>query len=182
MANPTAQPETAAQGYIASLLQALGTQAPLEVLRNTPLRLRDAIQGLSEDQLHRREAAGRWSVAHVLQHLADSELVGAYRFRMILAHDRPDIQAYDQDLWAEQLHYDLAEPSESLVDFTAIRAANVRLFERSTPTERERVGIHAERGEESLGFLQRIYAGHDLVHLRQLARIRRAIGSPGETR
>jgi len=92
MANSTIQP--AAQAYIAGLLQALGTQSPLEVLRNTPSRLRDAIEGLSEDQLHHREAPDRWSVAHVLQHLADSELVGAYRFRMILAHDRPDIQAY----------------------------------------------------------------------------------------
>ena len=176
MANSTIQPDAAAQAYIAGLLQALGTQAPLEVLRHTPSRLRDAVQGLSEDQLHRREAPDRWSVAHVLQHLADSELVGAYRFRMILAHHRPDIQAYDQDLWAERLHYDLADPAESLEDFTAIRATNVRLFERSTPTERERVGVHAERGEESLAFLQRVYAGHDIVHLRQLARIRQATG------
>jgi Protein of unknown function (DUF664). len=176
MANSTIQPDAAAQAYIAGLLQALGTQAPLEVLRHTPSRLRDAVQGLSEDQLHRREAPDRWSIAHVLQHLADSELVGAYRFRMILAHDRPDIQAYDQDLWAERLHYDLADPAESLEDFTAIRATNVRLFERSTPTERERVGVHAERGEESLAFLQRVYAGHDIVHLRQLARIRQATG------
>ena len=175
MANSTIQPDAAAQAYIAGLLQALGTQVPLEVLRNTPSRLLDAMQGLSEDQLHRREAPERWSVAHVLQHLADSELVGAYRFRMILAQDRPDIQAYDQDLWAERLHYDLADPAESLEDFTAIRAANVRLFERSTPTERERVGVHAERGEESLAFLQRVYAGHDIVHLRQLGRIRQAI-------
>ena len=176
MANPTIQPDAAAQAYIAGLLEALGTQSPLEVLRSTASRLREAIQGLSEDQLYRREAPDRWSVAHVLQHLADSELVGAYRFRMILAHDRPEIQAYDQDLWADRLHYDLADPTESLDDFTAIRVANVRLFQRSTPSERERVGIHAERGEESLGFLQRIYAGHDLVHLRQLARIRQAIG------
>ena len=176
MANSTIQPDAAAQAYIAGLLQALGTQAPLEVLRHTPSRLRDAVQGLSEDQLHRREAPDRWSVAHLRQHQADSELVGAYRFRMILAHDRPDIQAYDQDLWAERLHYDLADPAESLEDFTAIRATNVRLFERSTPTERERVGVHAERGEESLAFLQRVYAGHDIVHLRQLARIRQATG------
>jgi DinB family protein len=180
MANPTVQPDAAAQAYIAGLLQALGTQPPLEILRTTPARLRDAIQGLSEDQLYRREAPDRWSVAHVLQHLADSELVGAYRFRMILAHDRPEIQAYDQDLWAERLHYDLADPTESLADFTAIRAANVRLFERSTPSERERVGIHAERGEESLGFLQRVYAGHDIVHLRQVERIRQTIASPGK--
>jgi len=179
MANPTIQPDAAAKAYIAGLLQALGAQSPLEVLRTTPSRLREAIEGQSEDQLYRREAPDRWSVAHVLQHLADSELVGAYRFRMILAQDRPEIQAYDQDLWAERLHYDLADPAESLDDFTAIRAANVRLFERSTPSERERVGIHAERGEESLGFLQRIYAGHDLVHLRQLERIRQAITSPG---
>jgi hypothetical protein len=34
------------------------------------------------------------------------------------------------------------------------------------------VGVHAERGEESVAHMIRLYAGHDLLHLRQLARIR----------
>jgi hypothetical protein len=33
------------------------------------------------------------------------------------------------------------------------------------------VGVHSERGEESIGYLCRLYAGHDLLHLKQIARI-----------
>ena len=71
----------------------------------------------SEDQLHRREAAGRWSVAHVLQHLADSELVGAYRFRMIWPMTGLDIQAYDQDLGRTTATMTSQSHPESLDDF-----------------------------------------------------------------
>jgi hypothetical protein len=39
------------------------------------------------------------------------------------------------------------------------------------------VGVHAERGEESLEHLVRLYAGHDLLHLRQIERIRAAVAS-----
>jgi hypothetical protein len=37
------------------------------------------------------------------------------------------------------------------------------------------VGAHVERGEESLDRLRRLYAGHDLLHLNQIARIRQAV-------
>jgi hypothetical protein len=36
---------------------------------------------------------------------------------------------------------------------------------------------HAERGDEPLGHMIKLYAGHDVVHLRQIARIRQAIGA-----
>jgi len=35
--------------------------------------------------------------------------------------------------------------------------------------------VHAERGEESVEHMIRLYAGHDLLHLQQLARIRRTV-------
>jgi hypothetical protein len=58
-----------------------------------------------------------------------------------------------------------------------VRRANLRLLERATPADLKRVGLHAERGEESVGHLRRLYAGHDLLHRRQIERIRAVVCS-----
>jgi len=39
------------------------------------------------------------------------------------------------------------------------------------------VGVHGERGEESVERMVPLYAGHDLVHLRQIRRILSAVAS-----
>lgn len=166
-----------AKAYVAALLSALGSRDPVEVLREMPAALRSAVSGLSENQLSTPEKTGKWSVRQVAQHLADSELVVAFRFRMVLAHEQPMLPGYDQDLWAERLRYQESELETSLGDFAMLRRANLRLLERATPEEQRRVMRHAERGDESLEHMIRTYAGHDVVHLRQIARIRAAIGA-----
>ena len=95
--------------------------------------------------------------------------------RLILAHDRPQITGYDQDLWAERLHYADADPGEALAALDVLRRGNLRLIERATPAELKRVGLHSERGEESIEYLVRLYAGHDLLHLQQIDRIRAVV-------
>ncbi|MEO8032717.1 MAG: DinB family protein [Gemmatimonadota bacterium] len=165
--------------YTATLFDALGSRNPLEVMRGTPTALRHAVSGLSPAQLAQREAPGKWSPAMVVQHLADAELVGGFRFRMVLAQDSPTLPGYDQDAWADRMRYDLADLEASLTTFSAIRAANLRLLERATPAELARYMVHSERGNESLEFMLRIYGGHDLIHLRQISRIRQAIGARG---
>ena len=161
-----------ASAYTTALLDLLGSQSPLVVLRDTPAALRAGIERLAPPQLGQREAPGKWSARMVIQHLADSELVGAFRLRMILAQDRPPIAPYDQDRWAERLHYEDADTAEALERFTVLRKANLKLWSVATSAELARVGIHGERGEESLEQMRRLYAGHDLAHLHQLARIR----------
>ena len=167
-----------ARAYVASILKALGSRDAMEVLAETPAALRRAVAGLSPSQDGAPERAGKWSVRHVVQHLADSELVGAFRFRMILAHDAPELPGYDQDLWAARLRYEDSDVATALGDFTTLRQANLRLFRRATPADLARVMHHAERGDESLGQTIPMYAGHDLVHLAQIRRIRTAIGAP----
>jgi uncharacterized damage-inducible protein DinB len=135
------------------------------------------LDGLSADQVSRPERAGKWSIRDVLQHLADSELVWGYRLRMTLAHDRPQVGGYDQDLWAARLHYDRAEARQAVSDFAVYRSANLRLLEGASTEDLERVAVHVERGEESVQHMIRLYAGHDLLHLRQIDRIRRAVGA-----
>ena len=130
---------------------------------------------LAPDQLARAEAPGKWSLVEILQHLADSELVWGWRLRMVLAQDRPQITGYDQDRWAERLHYRDADVTTALDEFAVLRNANLRLLGRATPADLARVGVHAERGEESVAHMMRLYAGHDILHLRQLERIRNAV-------
>jgi hypothetical protein len=164
-----------AKSYTSAVLELLGDRKPLEVLEDTANALRRAIDGLSQNQIAEPEMPGKWSVRHVLQHLADSELVWGYRLRMVLAHDRPAITGYDQDLWAERLRYDEADPEQALHDFAALRRANLRLLRGASREDLKRIGVHAERGEESVEHMIRLYAGHDLLHLQQIDRVRRAV-------
>jgi DinB superfamily len=173
--NPANGAAGQAAAYVSAILDLLGTQDPMQVLHATPAALRRAIDGLPSVVLRQPERVGKWSIAQVLQHLADSDLVWGWRVRLILAHDRPAITGYDQDLWAERLRYELADPAESLATFDALRGANLRLLERATAADLARVGVHAERGEESVEHMLGLYAGHDLLHLRQIARIREAV-------
>lgn len=163
--------------YTSALIDLLGGRDPLEVMQETLALLEAEVADTPPELLGVPEAPGKWSIRQVVQHLADSELMGGVRFRMVLAHDRPAIMAYDQDLWADRLHYDEADLSLSLGDFATLRRANLRLLERTSDEERTRVGLHSERGEESVERMMQLYAGHDLAHLRQIRRIRATVGA-----
>jgi hypothetical protein len=160
-----------ARSYIAAILELLGKRDPLEVLRRTPDELRRLMAGIDRPRLTRPEGPGKWAARDVVQHLADNELVWGFRLRMTLAHDRPPLAGYDQDLWAAGLAYDRVPPEEALDAFAAMRAANLALLERVPDAALDRVGIHSERGEESVRTMIPLYAGHDLVHLRQVERV-----------
>ena len=158
--------------YAAAVLGLVGDRSPVDVLRDTPGAAARAVATMTPEKLLTPEAPGKWSVAQVLRHLADSDVVWGWRMRLILAQDRPVLTGFDQDLWAERLDYAHADPNESLETFAILRRDNLRLIDRATPEDLLRVGVHAERGEESAGYLVRLYAGHDLMHLNQIERIK----------
>ena len=173
--NPASRSIEQAKAYTAAVLDLLGTRDPIEVLRNTEMALRRTIEGLSNQQITEPEVVGKWSIRHVMQHLADSELVWGYRLRIVLAQDRPQLSGYDQDLWADRLRYHEADAERALHEFSVLRHANLRLLQRASGQDLKRVGVHAERGEESIEHMIQLYAGHDLLHLDQADRIRRAV-------
>ena len=173
--NPASRSIEQAREYTTAILELLGSRDPMDVLGHTAEGIRGAIAGMSEAQLSQPESPGKWSVRQVVQHLADSDLVWGYRVRMVLAQARPPLTGYDQDLWAGRLHYELAPIDEALDQFAVLRRSNLRLLTSASAEDRQRVGVHAERGEESVEHMIRMYAGHDLLHLRQLARIREAV-------
>jgi DinB superfamily len=170
--NPASSSVEQAREYVSAVLGLVDGQEPVDVLERTPPTLSQVTGGLTAEQLKRPEAPGKWSMNQVLQHLADSELVWSFRLRMVLAHDRPSIAGYDQDLWATRLGYADGDPKEAVERFSSLRRTNLALLMSLTPAELKRVGVHSERGEESVEHMIRLYAGHDLLHLRQLERVR----------
>jgi hypothetical protein len=147
----------------------------MDVLEATPGALARATDGLTLDQVTRPESPGKWSLRHVLQHLADSELVWGFRLRMVLAQNRPPLTGYDQDLWAERLGYTESSAADAVDAFTVLRRGNLRLLSHASEADLARVGVHAERGDESVAHMIRLYAGHDLLHLNQIERVRAAV-------
>jgi hypothetical protein len=169
--NPAGTAPEAAAAYVRALLDLLGSRDPLEVMTELLTWLDVRLRGIAEPLLRRAEAPGKWSVIQVIQHLADSELVAGYRIRMMLSQDRPLLPGYDQDRWAGEFQYDQVPLTVALNQLRGLRAANLLLWKRLTPQQLERVGIHSERGPESVRHLLQLMGAHDLVHRRQIDRI-----------
>lgn len=154
--------------YTERLKRLAGDDDPVAVLAATPDRIRELIAGVPRDVLQRPPQPGKWSIAQILAHLADGEIVFAHRLRMVLAASPAPLTAFDQNQWAELFDYPSADAAASLDLFAAVRAANVRLVRRVSPSLLQRSGTHEEWGSETAESLLRIEAGHDRNHLSQI--------------
>jgi hypothetical protein len=169
--NPAGNAPAAASSYVRALLDVLGNRDPMEVLGQLLPWLTGRIQGISDSALRRPEAQNKWSVIEVIQHLADSDLVAGFRTRMVLSEDRPVLQGYDQDRWASEFRYREVGLPRAMDQLHGLRLANLNLWKALSPAQLERVGLHSERGPESVSHILRLMAAHDLVHRRQIDRI-----------
>jgi hypothetical protein len=163
-------PETAQQ-YIERILGSLGTRDPLDVLQHTADAIEALIGSRSRDDLQWSTSPSRWSAAAIVAHLADVEVVTSYRIRMILASPGVAIQAFDQNAWASAFDYQNQDAAAAFAIFRPLREAWLALVRQGDEACLDRYGVHAERGHESIRHLLRLYAGHDMNHLEQIARI-----------
>jgi DinB family protein len=164
---PSPDPVTQGAAYQRQLLDLLGNDDPAAVQEATLRKLEDVLTDAGPD-VHRRPAPHEWSVMELVGHLVDAEIVVSGRYRWALSQDRPPLLGYDQDLWVDQLAHNTDEAGELVPVFAALRAANIRLWQRSSAQARARVAIHAERGPESYDLMFRMLAGHDRFHLSQM--------------
>lgn len=178
-ANPKSDAVANASSYVASLLAVLGDRDPMRVLAELPDAVAALVAGMTDEELRTPERAGKWSVMQVLQHLADTEIVYGYRWRVSVAEEAPPLVGYDQDLWATRLHYHEGPPAELLEEIRVMRRRNLRLLRALSDEELDRVGMHSERGPESVRRGRELVAAHDLVHRAQIARIRAIVAAAG---
>ena len=157
--------------YISRIRGYVGSKDPLRVQAATPGRIRKLVRRLPSRRMKRRPAPGKWSIAEILAHLADTELVGGNRIRMILGAPGTPIQAFDQDDWAKAMRYREQDARTSLEAFCVLRERNLALLRSLTPRQWKQHGMHQERGKETVARITEMFAGHDLNHLKQIERL-----------
>lgn len=163
------------QQYTQRILGHMNGKQPLQVQQETPKKLQRLIKPLSKAQLTRRPEPNKWSIAEILAHLVDAELVGSWRMRFIIGNNGAPIQAFDQDVWADTFAYSSRDPKLSLETFRVLRENNLRMLKALPKGLWENYGMHQERGKETIAHLVRMFAGHDLNHLAQIEKIANAI-------
>ncbi|HKN72344.1 MAG TPA: DinB family protein [Terriglobales bacterium] len=160
-----------AQQYTQRILANAQGQDPLKVQSATSKKLARLIQGVPTAKLRKRPAPDKWSVAEILAHLADVEIVIGWRMRSILGAPGTPVQAYDQNAWVTAGHYETRDPRKAIELHGVVREANLALLKSLSPNQWKHYGQHAERGQESIEHIVRMVAGHDINHLGQIERI-----------
>ena len=140
-----------------------------EILAASPAILASLIERIGPVRSSAPPAPGKWSPAEIVAHLADCEIVFAFRLRQTLAEDGPTIQPFDQAKWAAQYHGISA--AQALDVFKAIRGWNHQLLRSVGPDAGSRRVTHPERGTMTFQTIVETMAGHDLNHIAQLERI-----------
>jgi uncharacterized damage-inducible protein DinB len=146
----------------------LNGQEPRAVIASTPGLLHQAVCALTPEQIEAPTAPGKWSVRQIVAHLADCELVFAFRLRQTMAMNSPVIQPFDQDAWAAR--YDSYDLPSAMEMFRASREWNLKLIGSASTADFAREMTHPERGTMTFGTVVETMAGHDLNHLAQVQR------------
>lgn len=162
--------ETAEQ-YIARILGYVKGEDPVKVQRATAGKQKKLMQGLTPKQLKWRPEPAKWSIAEIIAHLADTEIVASWRMRSVIGENGITIQPFDQDSWASAFNYRDRDPKRSLETFRILRENNLAMLKEIAPGTWDNYGMHLERGKESIAHLVRMFAGHDTNHLLQVERI-----------
>jgi uncharacterized damage-inducible protein DinB len=147
----------------------LDDEDPVPVLLTTAGRLQTLVAPLPEDRIETAPALGKWSIREIMAHLADCELVFAFRLRQTLAQEHAIIQPFDQERWAQR--YEAYGFASALAMFVAARNWNLKLLDTVSEVDQHRSTTHPERGPMTFWTLLETMAGHDINHLQQIERI-----------
>jgi uncharacterized damage-inducible protein DinB len=148
--------------------EALGGRDAAKVIAETPVRLGLILDGLSAAEIETRPAPGKWSVREIIAHLADCEVVWAWRLRQALGEEHAVIQPFEQDAWAKV--YGAYSLEAAWTTFKALRGWNIAFVSALTEEDKRKAITHPKYGEQTLWSLVMVMAGHDLHHLAGLKR------------
>lgn len=158
--------------------QLIGCEEVLSILRETPNRLVELTDGLSETQLHAAPVPGEWSVTEILAHLRSCADVGGNAIETILTTDHPTIRAVNPTTWIKRTDYAELAFSASCAAFTKQRDQLLVVLSQvpkerwSRPATVIGAGKPLERTVHSYASW---LARHERAHWRQVAKTVRTV-------
>ena len=140
-----------------------------EVIAETSAKLGAIFTQLGPSGVEKSPAPGKWNAREIFGHLADCEIVFAYRLRQTLAEENHVIQPFDQEKWGAT--YAAYDAPAALAALSAVRRWNLALIKKTTPEDNSKTVTHPERGTMTFRTIVETMAGHDVNHLLQLEAI-----------
>lgn len=153
----------------------------IDQYRAGPSRLRNAIAGMTREQLTARPVPGKWSTLEVICHVADFETVYADRMKRVIAEDNPLLLSGDPDKFQARLAYSARDAAEELTLIETVRNQMARILSTLPDQDFARTGKHSTDGPLSLAVLLERITSHIPHHLRFIEEKRRALGLPASS-
>jgi uncharacterized damage-inducible protein DinB len=159
-----------------------GTPGPAEraahirAIAEAPQKLREAVAGLTPEQLATPYRDGGWTVRQVVHHLPDSHLNAYVRFKLALTEDVPKVKPYDQQRWAELEDARTAPVETSLTLLEALHERWVGLMRSLPESSFSRTLLHPDTGIMPIDKLLALYAWHGAHHTAQIVSLRKRRG------
>jgi DinB superfamily len=148
----------------------------IDEISATPEKMRDAVSGLTKEQLDTPYRPGGWTVRQVVHHVPESHMNSYVRFKLAITEDEPTIKPYFEDRWA-QLPDALVSPIEPSLDLLDALHQRWVWFLRSLKGEDfERTFQHPELGLVSLNKNVALYAWHGRHHVAHITALRERMG------
>jgi hypothetical protein len=141
-----------------------------------PTHLRQALSGLSGDQLATPYRPGGWTLRQLAHHVPDSHMNSYVRFRLALTEEEPTIKPYAEDRWAELDDARTAPIELSLALLDSLHARWLLLLRSLTETDWKRTFRHPELGTMTLERNLALYAWHGRHHVAHVTSLRERQG------
>jgi hypothetical protein len=131
-----------------------------------PSLLREATEGLNDQQLNTTYRPDGWTLRQVVHHCADSHMNGLTRFKLALTEEQPTIRPYMEARWAELDDSRNLPVQHSLQMLDIIHLKWTYLLDRVTAEDLAKTFLHPQynkiyRLDQSVGN----YAWHGRHHL-----------------
>lgn len=145
-------------------------------IEEAPARLREAVSGLSEQQLDHPYREGGWTVRQVVHHLPDSHMNSYIRFKLAVTEDGPTIKPYDEAQWAKLHDATTGVVEVSLALLEALHHRWVLFLRSLSEAQLSRTFRHPELGMISLDQNLALYAWHGRHHVAHITALRDRMG------
>ena len=158
-------------------LTAAERQSMLEDIADTPARLREAVAGLSDEQLDTPYREGGWTLRQVVHHVPDSHLNAYCRLKLALTEEQPIIRPYDETTWAKLGDVAATPIDVSLTLLESLTTRWMTIFDSMEAGDYRRTFRHPDHeGVQTIDWLVAMYSWHGRHHVAHITSTRQRHG------
>jgi uncharacterized damage-inducible protein DinB len=140
-------------------------------------RLKQAVAGVTEEELMFKQAPDQWSIKEIVIHLCDAEVVAVHRIKKVISEPNPQLLAFDQDRWSSRLTYQEQDHELQMEIFRLLRLSLIPVLSKLASEDWSRSSMHNENGAMTLQEIVEHFVNHTDQHLQQIDRVKLAFAA-----